>query len=58
MKCICPTVAAAIFVLSTAAWADDLPCDLKVGGNVGAFPVFKAGGVDDGVKAGKKLCYL
>jgi len=33
-------------------------CDLKVGDGVGAFPVVKAGGVDDGVEVGQGLCYL
>jgi hypothetical protein len=51
-------VAAAVVVLSTAAWAGDPSCDLKVGGSVGAYKVVKVGGIDDGVEAGKALCYM
>jgi hypothetical protein len=58
MKSVSPMVAAAVVVLSTAAWADDPSCDLKVGGSVGAYKVVKVGGIDDGVEAGKALCYM
>ena len=58
MKFVSPMVAVAVVALSTAAWADDPTCDLKVGGSVGAYAVIKAGGIDDGVEAGKKLCYM
>jgi hypothetical protein len=40
------------------ASAADVACDLKVGDGVGAYEVVKAGGIDDGVKVGSKLCYL
>ena len=38
--------------------ADEPDCDLAVGDLVGAYQVVKAGGFDDGVEAGAKLCYM
>jgi len=52
--------ALALAVVATSCAADEKGsgCDLKVGDNVGAFPVVKAGGAEDGVKVGETLCYL
>ncbi len=45
-------------VAGSCAGGEPSPDGLKVGDGVGAFQVVKAGGVDDGVEAGAKLCYL
>jgi hypothetical protein len=58
MKFVSPMVAVAVVTLSTSAWAGDPSCDLNVGGSVGAYKVVKVGGLDDGVEAGKSLCYM
>jgi len=58
MKFVFPMVAVAVVALSTAACAGDPSCDLKVGDSVGAYKVVKVGGLDDGVDAGKALCYM
>ena len=50
--------AAAIFMAQTiASGAAELESGLKAGDPVGAFQVVKQGGIDDGVKIGKQLCY-
>ena len=51
-------VTAVAFALSTAACANEPACELGAGDSVGAYKVVKAGGLDDGVKVGKPLCYM
>jgi hypothetical protein len=37
--------------------ADDATSGVKVGGSVGSYSGTKCGGIEDGVEAGKSLCY-
>ena len=37
--------------------AADVESGVEVGGRIGTYSTTKAGGVDDGVKVGKSLCY-
>ena len=50
--------ALAIGMVAVSCAAQKEEGGLKVGDGVGAFQVVKAGGVDDGVEVGKKLCYM
>ena len=52
------SAALALATVATPGVAAGPGCDLKVGDGVGAFPVVKAGGAEDGVEVGKTLCYL
>ena len=51
-------IALATAAAGCAAEEKTPPGDLKVGDDVGAFQVVKAGGADDGVEVGEGLCYL
>jgi hypothetical protein len=37
--------------------ADDATSGIKVGGSIGSYSGTKCGGIEDGVEAGKSLCY-
>ena len=50
--------ALALAMVAVPGAAEGPGCNLKVGDGVPAFQVVKAGGVDDGVEAGKDLCYI
>jgi hypothetical protein len=52
--------AAALVVVLVACGtvpADDATSGIKVGGSVGSYSGTKCGGIEDGVEAGKSLCY-
>ncbi len=57
-RSVSAVVTLAMLAASCAAEEKASRCKLKVGDGVGAFQVVKAGGVDDGVEAGKALCYM
>ena len=40
-----------------ASWAGDLKSGIAVGGKISSYKATKCGGIDDGVKTGKTLCY-
>jgi len=50
--------ALAVVAMSCSAKHEERDDGLKVGDGLGTFQVVKAGGIDDGVQAGKSLCYM
>jgi hypothetical protein len=52
--------ATALVVVLTACGsvpADDATSGISVGGSIGSYSATKCGGIEDGVDAGKSLCY-
>lgn len=51
------TALAVVLVACTQVPANEAASGIGAGGSVGSYSGVKAGGIDDGVAAGRSLCY-